>query len=272
MFPTPPQNERVFSVGIDTATSAGMAVRLGNTSSKGSWVQLSSGLPFDFYGGFATFMPAAGTAVQDVLVDLASGSDGGGIFAENIYWGSRARPFRLELPIFLKSGTPIYARGQMGAGSTNQDYLISMHGFGRTLRNKPLVSKIVTMGANTSDSGGSGVLPGSTAHVKSSWYEIASSTSYPLRKLCVCVGDQNNVTVSDYVWYVDIAIGGSGSEKIIIPNLMVASNSFTDDIIGSCQHWFDVSIPASTRIAARAQCSGTDSVDRLIDVILYGGY
>jgi len=48
------------------------------------------------------------------------------------------------------------------------------------------------------------------------------------------------------------------------------SSSAVDFTVPMTVGYFQRKIPAGTRIAARAQCSGTDATDRLFDVLLYG--
>ncbi len=84
----------------------------------------------------------------------------------------------------------------------------------------------------------------------------------------------NQASWNFFSWAVNVAIGGAGSEKIIIPDFIidssnnVATNGFRTQII----HFTPIQIPAGTRIAAQAQ-SGTGTANqRVIGLTLYGLY
>lgn len=68
---------------------------------------------------------------------------------------------------------------------------------------------------------------------------------------------QNNATsAANRVYVVDIAIGGAGSEQIIIPDLIASAASTYAAGVGLCYH-FPIFLPAGTRVAFRAQGSVT---------------
>jgi hypothetical protein len=69
---------------------------------------------------------------------------------------------------------------------------------------------------------------------------------------------------------MDVAIGASGSEKIILPNLFMTTHTTSDEIAPSVFGPYSVYIPSGTRLAVRAQCSITDATDRTFDAMIYG--
>lgn len=92
------------------------------------------------------------------------------------------------------------------------------------------------------------VTSGGSAHTKGAWTEIVASTSADVASITVNstapVG-QNGI---DTRCLVDIGIGGSGSETVIIPNIAVGNKS------SSTAGWlFPVFIPKGTRVAFRSQ-------------------
>ncbi|MGH3987826.1 MAG: hypothetical protein ACRDTZ_10960 [Pseudonocardiaceae bacterium] len=78
-------------------------------------------------------------------------------------------------------------------------------------------------------------------------------------------------TASNATWLVDIGVGGAGSEQVLVPNFRLAATTF-ETFVPSVMPTVPVSIPQSSRLAVRAQCSiTTNSIGgRLFDVVLYG--
>lgn len=93
---------------------------------------------------------------------------------------------------------------------------------------------------------------GST-NTKGSYTALTSSTTYDSAFAVVTVaadpGTGNNTLT-------DIAIGGAGNEQVIINNIGLVANAFVCSAAVLC---LPISIPASTRIAARCQSSVASS-------------
>lgn len=88
---------------------------------------------------------------------------------------------------------------------------------------------------------------------KGAWVEIVSAAANVNRTewLFVIIGDVvSKATNSNYLF--DIAIGASGSEQIILNNLL-AHTSATGTNASSYSYQFPIAIPGGTRIAARMQ-------------------
>lgn len=114
-------------------------------------------------------------------------------------------------------------------------------------------SRIQDFGADTANSRGTTVTPSATNNTKGSWVELLSSTDFQaLLSAIRLVGD----TGGSYDWLVDISIGASGSEQVILENLIYSAkqanavNSYNIPIL----------IPKGVRIAARAQGSSQGNV------------
>lgn len=111
--------------------------------------------------------------------------------------------------------------------------------------------------------------PGGTIDTKGTYVQLSAATIAPIRFLNVSVGNRDNATMTTCVWRLDIAIGGAGSEQVIIPNLLFGVHA-SGDTIDPTTYSFPVDIPAGVRLAARTDCSINDATDRLIDVCTYG--
>lgn len=108
-----------------------------------------------------------------------------------------------------------------------------------------------------------------SANTKGSWTELIASTARPANSMLVEIS-QGGVTVpADLL--LDLAIGASGSEQIIIPDLTVSNGSSLHYTRMSPLH-IPLSIPAGTRIAARCQSSWTTDSLRVQVTLLSGGW
>jgi len=116
------------------------------------------------------------------------------------------------------------------------------------------LSNISAVGAAGSGSSPTTIRASGTANTKGSWTQLtASSASDAVAVLVQISGNGQNTTSR---CSVDIGIGGSGSEIVVLPDLI----QYRDDGStqgASSQFFFPISIPAGTRIAARCQSNVT---------------
>lgn len=125
--------------------------------------------------------------------------------------------------------------------------------------------------------------PGGSANTKGSYTEL-SFTGGTYRGNNILNGDSlgqaydylgfhlhlcGNSTKNTYNWLVDIAYGAASSETVFVSDVYVSTTnreSFSHNNI----LWVPWGRASGDRISVRAQCSGTDSTDRLIQVTMYG--
>jgi hypothetical protein len=265
------EGQRITSAGVVTASSRGTALTAGTANVKGSYAELVASTAHD--AAWLIVHIAVNAGSHDALVDIAVGAAASEqVIIENIPIGigssSAKHPTIALFPIAVPAGTRIAARAQSTLAST----VIYVHVqlcHGGFLASAPL-SLVTTYGAATADSGGTQVDPGASANTKGSWVELTASSTYPIAALLVGVPNQNNATRSTGLYLLDIGIGGAGSEEVIVPDIQLHANAANDVIEPQLAGPFFVSIPAGTRIAARAQASITDATDRLFDCIVYG--
>jgi len=169
-------------------------------------------------------------------------------------------------PISLASGASIAIRARFSRINVEGYatlYPVSM-GWANPLR----FQQCVTYGDVAGSSTGTQIDPGGTADTKGSWVQMTSSTAVPIRFLNLLVSMENSGS-SNAEWKVDVGIGGAGSETVIEGDLLARCKATYDMIVPNAYgFWHDV--PASTRLAVRAQCSITDATDRLFNAVLYG--
>lgn len=262
---------RVEDLGADEANSRGSDVAAdGTANTKGSWVELIASTSFlAKLGGIRLVGDTGGS--YDYLLDLGIGASGSEVtIIENlIYSAKQANAANsYNLPILIPEGVRIAARSQSRGGGASLYVEGDLVGIPLGADMPP--QRVTTYGANTGDSGGVSIDPGGTADTKGSWVEITSSTTYAIKQLVLGIGQAGNFQASTTNWLVDIAMGASGSEVVLVPNLQMAANVQGDNIAPATFGPFSVTIPSGSRLAVRAQCSITDATDRLFDAVLYG--
>lgn len=271
-FPLWTGGQRVEEGGADAATSQGATITANaSADTKGTYTQLIASTAFASTS-IMVYGAEVPTANTDFLLDIAIGAAASEVvILSNLYFGAGqgsviyGNPF--IFPIAIPAGTRISARVQSDTGS--ETITVNVHLIGQGFLPAQPLSIVDTYGANTADTGGVSVDSGSSADTKGAYSEVVASTTRDMREFTVAIGNQVNGIRASYVWLFDIAIGAAASEVIIVPDIALACSS-TSDILFPHNIRVPLRIPAGTRIAARSQCSGTNSADRLFDVFVYG--
>lgn len=120
------------------------------------------------------------------------------------------------------------------------------------------------VGSVVASSIGTAITPSASADTKGSYTQLIASTTYDACGLLVNMSKANR----NLPYLVDIAVGGAGSEQIIIPDLLY-DQAYTAFNAG--QIYFPVAIPAGTRIAARCQNDAASAGSVAVSVNLMDG-
>jgi len=246
----------------------------GSVHTKGSWVEVCSALDVNCCG----VLVHSATWQERVLWDLGIGASGneqvilanaGGQANQDLY-----RPNIHFYPIAIPKGARVAVRSQANSASSDSFWTFyfipanfGFSGFGRA----------ATAGADTSNSSGQLVNPGTTANTKGAYTEITSSLEMDCKWINLFLARLVGGTEDDNSWLVDIAIGAAGNEEIILPDLYMFLNRFGNSYYYN-RHWgprvFEMpfSIPVGTRIAARAQSTTivTDTRNIYVHMLAYG--
>lgn len=251
--------------GIDVFTS-------GSNNTKGSWTEIASSTAFAADGLFVVL--ARSTTARKFLVDIGIGAAAAEtVLIGNIQYQSGDDPagncMVLPIPVAIANGTRIAARAQSNNGTgppavNVSVYPVATDGFPTNW------TAVTTLGADTADSTTAQIDPGAVANTKGAWTQITASTTNALRGLVLLVSLQANQAPVLAGWKLDIGTGAAAAETVVIGDLMVNSGGNAGDLVQPAAWPMQVAIPASTRIAVRAQCSITDATDRLIDVSILG--
>ncbi len=130
--------------------------------------------------------------------------------------------------------------------------------------------QVINFGADTANSLGTGCTKSGTAHTKGSWEVLLTAANNTVEADWIVL----QVTASDdsMAFLLDIGVGDSGSEKVLIPNLLhdQSQQAFFSNMV--TQTWsFPLHISAGTRISARCQGTGTFTRDMLVSGQLIEG-
>lgn len=117
------------------------------------------------------------------------------------------------------------------------------------------------LGVDTADTRGTILDTGTTANAKGAWVPISASTPRAYDALSVLMF--RPVGISQML--VDIGIGASGSETVLIPDLYWP---WGKSAFYGCLYTLPVHVPGGSRLAGRAQSDRTNA-DK-VDVIVYG--
>ena len=215
---------------------------------KGSWVQFTASSPIDIsYMYFASYF-FSGTASNDSYAfDIAIGSSGNEkIICNNLIVSCQGEFNQPQIyyafPISIPAGTRISVRCQ-AATASDQSVYVSLVAFDGAFNNSEGAAGIDSLGFSTTTTSGTTVTTGTNA--KGSYAQLISSTTKDYIGFIVA-GDTHGITPGTTPVTIDIAVGSSGNEKIILADLPLdpyATNINTP--------FFPLQIPSGTRIAAR---------------------
>lgn len=257
--------------GQDTGTSAGTSIESSSIHTKTAWVQLSASTDYEA-DGFLFFRSKGIGSANETLWDVGVGAEGSEqVIVPNLLFANRAPNDGqgAYIPLSIPAGSRVSARYQIASSSTitHTVALVLLKGGFLGL---PGLSRMEDCGADTTNSKGMVIDPGDSVNQKGSWVELRAASSFAYRSIIVAIGHNNFLSKSDDVWLFDIGVGGSGSEQVIIPNLMLGTSLAGDHITPNIIGPLPFSVPAGSRIAVRAQSSTTGSIGRLFTCCVYG--
>lgn len=264
-----PSGSAVFANTPVYATTGGIHVDAhASANTKGSAVELIASTPFD--ANWVSVNIGSPSFDQHHLVDIMVGGSG----SEQVIIPDLMVRFRdyntgfaqYLFPVYVPRGSRVSARCQSGGGGgavTVQVQLIA-----GAMLSGASSGGIVSAYGSTTSSIGTSIDPGADDDVKSAWVEIASATTRAHNWLTLSVINIDETLASE-VWLIDIGIGASSSEVVLVPDLLTSSGNTTDLPIPQVFQ-FPIHVPTGSRLSVRAQCSGATAGNRVLHVKLYG--
>lgn len=264
---------------VTSGASSGTTVTASaSTNTLGSWTQIVASTAIDacFIIVSVDGSPSTG---QGNAVDIGIGAGGSEqvlISAIQVMGNGTLLPgnlSQLAFPCQIPAGTRIAARVQSTVGSSAVAVqVILIDGAFTQWEGGSIVD---TYGNVTSTSVGTAVDPGGTIGTKGSYAQLTASTSYDLMGFMLCFDHQafSNGQHGPDNWLIDIAIGASGSEVVIYPNLPMTMNCQSGEpnaLSPVATEFIPITIAAGTRIAARCMAGTATASYRIVGVTLYG--
>jgi hypothetical protein len=270
------------AMGASTATSSGVTLTSGASNVKGAWSQVIASTASDITHLLVCFSyfsaGGGGGNGPGGAIDVAvapSGSEASGILIQN-----------LIVPMLVVFGEHfLLPVGQIPAGSriaarfassfASDTVALSLVGFDSGWSSASNGGLWDTYGWSGSGAiQGFAVDPGATINVKGSYVALSTSVTNDLSGFFITWDVQNRASsTGSYMDYlVDFALGGIGSEVVILPNVMIARNSFTGGVLYGPQTtpFLPIPIAAGSRLSCRAQAYNVTALDRILGVSVYG--
>lgn len=275
---------RAESFGAGARVPGGTTVTSSATAhTKGSWVQLDAATGFDA----SLLILDIAVQFQDTLylIDIGIGASGSEqVLIPNLLVSQSTMVIpRLVLPIAIPAGSRISARSQDNFGSS-VSFISGMLLAGGFV-NPASFNTITAYGPNIATSNGVTADAGATANTKGSWAQITASTTRDMRGLILSGirAVPGTAMAADYANLVDIGVGASGSEQVLIPNIVFQASITTGGASGSPLVLSGLGtlfprfippipcdIPAGSRLAVRQQSTTTNATDRTSAYAIYG--
>lgn len=245
------------------------AVSSATPDTKGAWVEVVAATPHDADGLLLATTQSSSAALSHLL-DFGIGAAA----SETVIvpdWlvaiGARMTAY-MTVPIDLPAGSRIAARCQGSAASTQlQVRAMTLRG---GLLSTPPAGRVIAIGTDATDSGGTVIDPGGTTNTYGAWTELTATTTAEIVAVRICLGMRENAApaATTPAYYLDLGVGAAASEQPLIEAFPFSSTASGDFGAGGPHFWLPVSIPAGSRIAARARAGTNDATDRLFDLSL----
>lgn len=255
---------------VTSGATTGTALTAGAVNVKGAWAQLVASTPTETSWVLVNLYRSS---QHKHLVDIGIGAAAAEqVIIPNLGLqsvGSSADRFNASylFPLTIPKGVRVSARSQ--ASSAGQASRVTIHLIGSSFGSSSGLGRVTDYGTATADSGLTALDPGGTANTKGAWVQLTASTTGLTRWIAIGVGHDALAVAANQGWHVDIGIGASGSEQVLIPNLPFSINA-TSDVTLVPVLALPVHIPAGTRLAARCQCDVITATERLLDVAAWG--
>ncbi len=261
-------------VGTFPAFSGGVTVPgAATTFTKGAWTQATAATTNDS-AWIMVYMQNQTSAGLRFALDVGIGTAGSEVtILANLLLGTlNAHGERFMLPLSIAAGTRIAVR--LASDTASDSMIVGIETFADSFLSAGCGAMSDTFGFVSASNTGQVIEPGATANTKGAYTQITASTTADLTGFMMVFDSLNNSagTNAGSQWLVDLAIGGAGSEQVIIPNLYAVGlyASFASVVYPQAVPYLPIPIRAGTRIACRAQCSTNLVTDRQFGLTVYG--
>lgn len=257
----------IESFGADTATST-VDKLTGLTGSVSGWTELIASTAADC-DLLELYLANGSTAKGNLAVDIGVGAANfEELIVEDFTVAGKGNGLRDKrsflMPLHIPKGSRLAIRARYTKSSpTEVEYLGQLYAASFTDQKGFSFSTVYGIVSGK----GTPVDPGGTAHEKGPWEEIESSMADDCKGTVICFGPNDNGTTTSRNYLVDVAIGPSDNEEIILENHRVVMSTAEEMV---SPRYIPLTIPSGTRVACRAQCDIIDATDRLLEFWFQG--
>jgi len=271
-FPYAPSLSNGKSIAFDGSNTRGTAVAPGAANTKGSWVELSSGLAADI--SLLTVMGLISpnlTTPNYYAVDIGIGAIGSEIslisnlmFHAASSWNYRFYQFPLSIP----EGTRVVARCQaLDVTSVDKNIYICLTGWANDWDGQEIDS-YDTLGFVGASTKGTQLAGSGSSNTMGAYTVLTASSANDYAGLMLSA-DMSGVGGGGNDSYAfDVAVGGSGSEVDVISKIIMNKSDNVQMLLSA---FMPIEIPAGSRITARGQ-STDGTAANMADLIIYAGH
>lgn len=239
-------------------------------NTKGAWAELIAATTHETdllrVSLIRTAVAASGVDTSSLL-DVGVGAAGSEqVLVPNLLVGSKpvATALAMDVPVRIPAGVRVAARLQSASGGKTAEVLATVMGGGMP----EITGSIVTAyGITTASSTGTTTAAPAVANTKGAWTQIVAATTAPIRWLLVCMQCRANTQQSAVTATVDIGVGGSGSEKVVVPDIWIETSAA--EVVWYVPITVPVDIGIGSRLAVRAQATST-AAGGVFQVAVYG--
>lgn len=236
-----------------------------SANTKGSWVQITASTTADIC---AVLVQIQNFGSGQFAVDIGIGGAGSEIvIANNILCSlsSNASPDPF-FPCSIPSGTRIAARCQSSAAA-DFGVVVNVTGFDGSYVAGVAPSGLDAIGFNSATTLGTQITASGTGFVKGSYAQLTASTARDYAGFLIAFDDAG---AGGDVFVLDLAIGGAGSEMVILPNMVLNYDTGIPQFLPLVTCYFPIPIPSGTRIAARL--ADVFNTSQSVGAVVYGVY
>lgn len=265
--------QRAEAAGADTSISNGTDVSAhpATPNAKGSWVQLIAATAFDA-NALWTAACSDGLTQAAFLIDIGIGGAGSEqVIIPNISvrMNGTQHEHRLLFPISIPAGSRVAVRCQASTASLSFPIVVHLLAGAGFLGSVPF-NRVEAWGPNTGTSAGTELDAGAVAHTKGSYAQLTAATTIDAKAVALTYTTKDVSQAADAWFLMDLAIGGAGSEVVLISNFPIQVDSAREPNKVQTFGAFPCHIPSGSRVAARMQSSTTNAADRIIELAAYG--
>ena len=267
----------IWNHGANTGASTGTTITApGSLNTKGAWTQIVASTTYPAAGIMLQINSEPGSGDCFWLADVGIGGAGSEVvIVPNIIGGRLASTLgdssHCYVPVQIPAGSRVAMRYQVAVTAATP-LTAQIIGFGDSGKFYPPPMALTDYGTVTASSKGTQVDPGGTANTKGAYAQLVASTTQTIRGLIVQILPDASYAAAPAHSLVDIAIGGAGSEQVVIPNIMHNPTETSGSVIqaNNAPFYYPASIPSGSRIAARSQCDTNTAANRKLTVSVIG--